>query len=339
MNESLYHAIHSSGRIADLAYKTWHRIYNVKERCRPRSARQTPAANLYQVEGINISTTAICNSKCIFCVHRLLEEPTDIMPLELFEDIVREWDRFGGDKNRLINLTPGTPPGEATCDAGFPLKLAVAKQYGYGVFFVTNGIRLHVFEKEILNGGVVRQISISVPSLDPLKYKEIFGVDRGEQVKRNLFNFLQLNQSLGWPVDTTICFRNAEAPSEIIAHPDYERLKAFFGPKCRVMFTTWWDDWNGAVPRAQMERGWIKVRKPLNLNRVCQGALSFSLRPTDRLIRLCGCRYVNGQDDLIVGTVDEGFAAAQRKAFEIQDGFKRGVRPKTCQDCGAYKQA
>jgi hypothetical protein len=346
MKTDLYHATHSNGFLADLAYKTWHHIYDAKETLRPLSRNQSPMANgFYPVQGLNVSTTAICNSKCIFCVHRLLQEPTDIMPNDLFTDIMREWRKFcdlkvyGADNNPFINLTPGTPPGEATCDASFPQKLEIAAQHGFRVFFVTNGIRLGVFQDIICKGGTVGAISISIPSLDPVMYKEIFGVDRGEQVKRNLFNFLTLNESLGWPVDTTICFRNAEAPSEIIAHPDYKRLRSFFGKRCRAMFTTWWDDWNGAVPKDTMERGWIKVRKPLNLNRVCQGAQSFSMRPTDRLIRLCGCRYVNGQDDLIVGSIDKGFEDAARNAFTIQDGFKRGERPKTCQSCGAYKQA
>lgn len=342
--ENFYHWIHSNGWVADIGYRTWCWMYNLKEILtppNPKGQEPNPKNGLYDMLGINISTTAICNSKCIFCTYRLLNEPKEVMSESLFEDIISAWKNFAGPQDRAINLTPGTPPGECLTDPGFERKLEIVAKYGYETFFVTNGILLNKWAKVILNPkNKVQAISISVGSLNPEVYKRTFGVDRGEIVKANILSFLLLNKTLGWPVDVTICFRNAEKPSEIIAHPDYIRLKHYFGPRCRVMFTTWWDDWNGAVPREEMEYGQIKVRKPLNLKRVCQGALLFSMRPGDRRIRFCGCRFVEGQEDQIVGDLDAGgFFTAQENLLEIHNGFKIGKRVKTCIDCGAYKQA
>lgn len=338
-----YHVIHRNGFLANLAYKTWCTIYNVKEILTPPSKYQkvNPETGLYDILGLNISTTAICNSRCRFCVYKRLEDVKEVMSDMLFHDILAAWKNFGGNPDRAVNLTPGTPPGECLTDPGFDRKLKIVTKFGYKTFFVTNGILLHKWTDTILNPEFgVEGISISVPSFDPDVYKEVFGVDKGNQVYTNIIHFLDENKKRGWPVKTMICFRNAESPAKIIAHPRYRELERYFGPNSHAMFTTWWDDWNGGVPKDEMEYGWIKTRKPLNLNRVCQGSLLFSMRPGDRKIRFCGCRFVEGQEDQIVGDLDNGgFFKAQEYLFSIQEGFKIGRRVKTCQNCGAYKQA
>jgi len=343
MKSTLYNLIHSNGTLADVAYKSWRGLYEIKEVLRSPASVQAPdkVTGLFKMEHINIAITAICNSKCVFCVHHLLGEPTDIMPFLLFQDILEQWRAFGVNPSIHLNLTPGAPPGEPLCDPGFNDKLALVNAYGYKTFFVTNGILLHKYTDTLVKYPGTR-IGISFPSFNTDVYKEVYGVDRGEQVTRNIFALLEANKAAGEPISIRICFRNKEKPSEIIAHPNYKKLEKFFSTKVNSMFTTWWDNWTGGVKKEDMERGEIKVRKPLNLNRVCEGALSFSMRPTDRLIRLCGCRFVaglEGKEDLVVGHLDEGFAAAQEKAFSIQNDFSKGIRQKTCQDCGAYKQA
>jgi organic radical activating enzyme len=276
----------------------------------------------------------------VFCVHHLLNQPTDIMPMEMFRDVVRQWKSFATTENH-ISITPGAPPGEPIADPGFLKKMDLMAENGFKAFFVTNGILLHKVTDELLKFKGT-QIGISFPSFNTDVYREVYGVDRGAQVTNNIFALLEKNAQAGEPLDIRVCFRNKETPAQIMKHPNYTRLREYFSDRVTAMFTTWWDNWNGGVDAKDMERGEIKVRKPLNLNRVCEGALSFSIRPTDRLIRLCGCRYVvglTGKEDLVVGNLDEGFHAAQRRAAEIQDDFKRGVRQKTCQSCGAYKQA
>lgn len=338
----LWRTIHTTPWLADLAYDAWKIVYGPKERFTPRSRSQKPNPNtgLYDMLGLNISTTEICNSACGFCVYPLIETPKKPMSNEQFYDIIREWARFGGNPRRAVNLTPGTPPGECLTDPGFEKKLKIVAEFGYKTFFVTNGILLHKHIGTILEpSNTVEAISVSIGSLDPEMYHKIFNVDRCEQVKKGIFAFLSANALLGWPVDTTICFRNAEKPSGIIKHPDFKRLEAYFGPRCKVMFTTWWDDWGGQVSKEKLEHGEIRRRIPLNLPRVCEGALTFSMRPSDRNIRFCGCRYLKDTDDQIVGTIDEGFAVAQKRMLEHHENFKLGIRVKTCQNCGAYKQA
>jgi hypothetical protein len=342
INRKVYNYIHSNGVLANIAYKSWRGLYEIKEVLRPPTAIQKPNSNgLYSMSHINIAITAICNAKCVFCVHHLLGSPTDIMSLEMFRDVIRTWGEFAGRENH-INITPGAPPGEPTASPYFIKKMEIIKEYGFKAFMVTNGILLHKVTDELVNNFPGTRMGISFPSFNTDVYREVYGVDRGEQVTRNIFNLLEINARAGEPLDIRICFRNKETPSQIMAHPNFARLKTYFSDKVTCMFTTWWDNWTGGVDAKDMERGEIKVRKPLNLNRVCEGALSFSIRPTDRLIRLCGCRYVvglEGKEDLVVGNIDEGFFEAQKRAKEIQDDFKRGVRQKTCISCGAYKQA
>lgn len=340
LKETIYHGIHKNGLLANLAYKSYRYLYEAKEVLTPPSAFQKPDDNgLYAMPYVNIAITAICNAKCIFCAHRHLENPTSIMPQEQFEKSVNQWELFGGNKQKALSLTPGVPPGDPLCDPGLESKALYAKSRGYQVEFITNAILLHKWTEKIFQWGNVNRVGISFPSFNEDIYKELYGVDRGRQVTNNIFNFLELNRSLGWPVKCVICFRSKETPRQVMAHPNYQKLIPFFNEQFKVMFTTWWDDWNGVVSHEEMERGEIKIRKPLNLKRACQGAISFSLRPEDRLIRLCGCRFVPNVDDMVVGDIDTGFHQAQIKSFEIQDNFKRGIRTKTCTNCGAYKQA
>jgi hypothetical protein len=339
----LYNFIHSHGLISNVAYKTWRGLYEAKEVLRPLAPVQTPdpITGVYNMSHINIAITAICNSKCIFCVHHLLGDPSDIMPMDMFKDIISQWHLFGATTDNKINLTPGAPPGEPLADPGIIKKMEIVRDHGYTTTFVTNGILLHKYTKDLLSFKNT-SIAISFPSFNTDIYREVYGVDRGEQVTKNIFHLLEENRKAGEPLDIRICFRNKETPAEIMKHPHYARLQEYFSDRATVMFTTWWDNWTGGVDAKDMERGEIKVRKPLNLKRVCEGALSFSMRPTDRLIRLCGCRFVvglKGKEDLVVGNLDEGFFAAQQRAADIQDDFKRGIRQKTCQSCGAYKQA
>jgi organic radical activating enzyme len=343
LTRTAYNFIHSHGALANVAYKGWRGLYEAKEVLRPLAPVQQPDATtgLYEMHQINIAITAVCNAKCVFCVHHLLGEPSDMMSMGHFEDVIRQWKAFVGTPKNHINLTPSAPPGEPLANPNFLKKIQLLTDSGFKAFFVTNGILLHRVTDELLKFEGTR-FGISFPSFNTDVYKEVYGVDRGAQVTNNLFALLEKNARAGEPLDIRVCFRNKETPAQIMAHPNFQRLKEYFSDKVTCMFTTWWDTWNGGVEPKDMERGEIKVRKPLNLKRVCEGALSFSIRPTDRLIRLCGCRYVvglTGKDDLVVGDLDEGFHAAQRRAAEIQDDFKRGVRQKTCQSCGAYKQA
>jgi len=340
VNSSIARFIHSYGFLSDLAYKLWRFLYNFKEKYRSPSHNQIKNIDgTYNALTLSIAITEHCNSKCGFCIHPRLNGPKISMSDLFFEGIIKSWHEAGMDKNKLINLTPSGPPGEPLIDPNFQNKLKIMAKYGYKAFFVTNAIALHKHYQFICESGTVGGVGISLPSFDETNYKEIYRVDRGKEVKRNLFLFLDLNRKLGWPVDTTINFRNSLRPSKIIASDDYKKLKGYFGSRCRTMFTTWWDDWNGGVPKEEMEVGEIKIRKPLNLNRVCEGALSYSMRPTDNKIRLCGCRIVPEYDDLIVGDLEHGFEEAKKNAVKIQDGFKKGIRPMTCQNCGAYKQA
>lgn len=342
LSTGLSRFIHGHGMVADLAYRNWRHAYDAKEAWRNLfpSDRQKPVDGVYAVQTLSIAISSICNSKCVFCIHPRMNEAdkNKVMGLPLFTDIIEAWSEFEAAPDKCINLTPSGPPGDPLTDPTFLHKLDIMSSNNWRAFFVTNAISLGKYAEELIEHPAMGEISISIPSFDPKEYAEVYRVDRGAQVAKNIFQWLELNKAAGWPVDTTICFRNRQAPSAIIAHPLFKRLRSFLGPRCKVMFTTWWDDWGGQVPRNEMEGGWIKVREPKSFNRVCEGALSYSMRPTDRLIRLCGCR-MGTEDDLIVGDIDSGFAVAQRNAVRVQEGFHRGDRPKTCQGCGAYKQA
>ena len=134
-----------------------------------------PAKNLL------IEVTNMCNNRCIFCGNRKMLRKKGFIKYKIVENALKQAFELG---MREVGFYA---TGEPLLDKNIFDYINLAKSIGYNyIYITTNGLLLNkeVFKKLVANG--LDSIKLSINAIDKEKYYFIHGVDKYNEVLKNL---------------------------------------------------------------------------------------------------------------------------------------------------------
>jgi radical SAM protein with 4Fe4S-binding SPASM domain len=282
---------------------------------------------------LQIETTNICNSACVFCAYPKMRREKGVMSLPLFEQIVNEYASMGGGS---VSLTPLV--GEALLDPHLLERLRILDECPQicQISFTTNAIALERYSDEEVRSilKVIDCIQVSLGGLDAAAYTTLYGVDRFIQVQRAMERLLTLKNEVADPPYINFAFRTNDWKFELRFR---RQLKNY---RQRGAFVSHiWTYANYA--------GLVRNDKSLKLE-VFDGNMEKRLTciyPAvhmaigwDGRITACGCVDFEGTE-LRIGQAGKDSLSqvwSGKKRMEILDSFAAGKLHNICRECSAY---
>jgi MoaA/NifB/PqqE/SkfB family radical SAM enzyme len=286
---------------------------------------------------INIEVVNICNANCIFCAYQYQERPYETMLFPRYKEIVDQYVCDAGGGDLYLEVVMGDP----LVDKEFIEKIKYArsnKDIGK-IHTITNGLLLDkVGVKRFLLSGIT-DVLVSLAILDESLYCQIYRVNsrQYDRVRKNIYNLLEVNCTLGYPVDITLGFRSSVSMKKTLSTEDYKPMRQF---KHDVQVNTDFDTWLGEIKQDNLLPGMFLRPKSVLENEPCfmlyEGAVIYS----NGKIGLCACRDYNASSELIVGDINNDRLIdvwRSEKVERIRDGFYRREYPEICTKCTTYE--
>ncbi len=266
---------------------------------KPRSVR------IQTIPNLAVEVTSRCDSNCIFCANALMKRPRQDLDREIFRKVVEEYVALGGTE-----ITFNCVIGEPLLDPFLLERLRFVRSFPgiKALGFVSNLQWLHRLRLEDLFEIGSIWVCVSTILSGRQRYKEMFGVDRYDQMLENLIRLLEMRAR--YPekrvfVKFSLKCRKDESYEEIIAHPDFRRIQALSGEPLLEgarLASQYYDDWGGRVrlphflKRRPLYPRWLR---PCRL--LYGGVVLFS----DGMYGLCQCRDLEQDNELLLGDARE----------------------------------
>jgi len=288
--------------------------------------RQTPL--LLQVE-----TTNVCNSACIFCAYRSMKRKKGVMDMELFNKIAAEYAAMGGGP---VSLTPIM--GDALLDPHLLDRLRVLQSYPEinQITLTTNAIALNRYSDE----DVVKLLStlycmqISIGGLNEENYKTMYGVNQFSRVKQAIDRIIRVKDTLPQPANITLAFRTNDWRFESRFK---KQIDAYKNKGVYVSHISMFMNYAGAVCD-DATKVLVIAENPSRKCRTCVSVgLSLAICQ-DGKITACGCADFEG-DKLTIGHAENENIAkvwTGEKRLAILESFRKGTLYPICRQCSAY---
>lgn len=256
------------------------------------------------ISRVALATVTICNAKCVFCNYKTNEEPRLIMEEDIFRRAITELNANGFDF-----FGYGGNSGDGLCDIHIGERVNWAKQNGIRhIFLGTNGILLAKpgLAEKLVQG--VDQINLSLPGFERENYRQVYGVDKAEQVIDGIRALAEAKRAAKSPTIIMLCFRISRPWAEVRA--ETETLFAEYladgtlaiseSVNSEAMFNL-----AGEVKEEDMV-GDMHVA-PLDFKPYyppCRRPLEEFTVLVDGQVRMCNCIYEKTNwDDLVVGDI------------------------------------
>ena len=200
---------------------------------------------------ISIETISVCNSRCKFCAYPKSDRKTEIMSIDLFDKICREYAALGGG-----SIGFGPVMGDPLVDPLLikRIRLVKSKYENLRLHTFTNGILFSKFsDSELLEFlKAMEIINISLGGLEAEDYITMFGVDKFDDVWQALCRIYQVIKKHNLDTKVFLHFRTFNR-EKIIYHPKYDELQKM-GFDCKDVATCF-SDWGGIVTQADLPNG------------------------------------------------------------------------------------
>jgi MoaA/NifB/PqqE/SkfB family radical SAM enzyme len=283
-------------------------------------------------ERLYVECTNVCNARCVFCYYPKIADthPRKYMDVGEFRRILAEFKAAGGIE---VGLTPTV--GDPFIDPHFPERVRVLDEIGLPAFLYTNLIHISgKIERALSEISAFKfTVNVSVAGFDRDAYARLMGVDRFEDMKRNLARIRAIaaaNPNLVVAVRLQDYYGSDAAKRSFVSFLD----------SLGVPYTlnTLVDTWGGLV-EDEIDRAGALEKKP-RLTRVGPCKISYikPLVTVDLKLKLCDCRDV--KDELIVGDL------AKQSLAEIWSGpeanrirasmYDPAHMPEICRKCEMY---
>ena len=283
---------------------------------------------------LQIETTNVCNSLCVFCAYPQMLRKKGVMPLPLFERIVNEYAAMGGGP---VSLTPLV--GDALLDPHLLERLQILNDCPQisQISLTTNGIALERFPdaevRKFLEG--IDCLQVSIGGLDATTYKTMYGVDRFARVHLALERLLTIKNDVADPPNFNFAFRTNDWRFELRHRQEIER----FRQRGAFVSHIWtYDNYAGLVQndsgrRLRVRSGGVEKHLP------CIYAAVHMAIGWDGRVTACGCADFEGRE-LRVGQIGEDSLKqvwTGKKRSGVLESFAKGKLAKICRECSAYK--
>ena len=283
---------------------------------------------------LSLETTNICNARCHFCAYPKVTDTKAVMSMTLFEKICSEYEGIGGG---LLGFAPLL--GDPLVDPYLLKRVEIVRSNypNIKLHTFTNGIAFTRFSDDELLFLIsnLRFLNISMGGLSRPRYKEMFGVDKFEQVWQSVCRIARLAQTHNLDIARAIHFRS-NAPEEITADPRYAELPGMgyqvFSPLSAF------NSWGGIVTQEDLPPGATII--DCDNSQVKENCLIPNIILTilpDGNVTACGCFAVGKQ--FIVGNVEtqsllDVWRASSYESFKR--AFSEGRPSDLCRGCSSY---
>jgi len=283
---------------------------------------------------LQIETTNACNAVCVFCARSRMQRAVGVMPLPLFEKIVRDYAGMGGGP---VSLTPVV--GDALLDPHLLERLRLLRELpGINqVSLTTNAIALENYSDpevcRLLESLYCLQVSIG--GLDPRSYRTMFGVDRFPQVRRALDRLMRLNAGLPRPAHLTFAFRSNDWKFEARHR---QELAEFRRRGVHINHIWSYANYSGQVA-SDAGLGLVVQPGGGKKRRACLYASVALSVCWDGAVTACGCADFEGNRLALGSAASRGLAQIWHGAGRaaLLDAFGKGSLSSICRQCSAYQ--
>ena len=312
------------------SYLRWFRYYT-------EPGRFTPNA----VPSVNLETTNICNSKCVFCHYPIMERKKEPMSMELFKKTVDQMASSGADDISFC-VTMGDPLLDPHLFERARYVNAMAKPRNLG--FLTTLQWLHRWNlDEYLS--LFKWVQISTSLAGPKSYQKFFGVDLYDKMIRNLETLLVRNKELGNPMQVSFSLKPIDETYEnIIQHPDFIRISKLtdinLSKLAHDSLTVVLDDWAGAVDLPEYLKARLGRLQPRAFLpcRLLYQSLAVS---SNGNVSPCTCRDYESNSELIIGNLKQDGLMDLWNGEKLrtlrENWSKNNQVPPTCKTCRYYR--
>jgi MoaA/NifB/PqqE/SkfB family radical SAM enzyme len=282
---------------------------------------------------LGIELTNICNANCVFCGYQYLERPKVVLPVDLFQKGIDEFDALGGGSVGF-NTVVGEPL--VAPDIVEKIQYARSKKNIRRIGLFTNGILINrVGARDLISSGL-NDITISIGGFDHESYLRIFRVDRWDCVHEGILNLLKENESSNNRVKIRIALRSDLPIWESLRKPAYKELKRYkFDLEFNIRH---FDNWSGRIKQEHLT-GTMRLRDLPEKREPCAILYRTPKILSNGDMTLCGCRDLNGDSELVLGNIRDWCIQEMwhdPKVEDIRNGFYLSKYPKICHDCSMY---
>ncbi|MBZ5511766.1 MAG: radical SAM protein [Acidobacteriia bacterium] len=288
---------------------------------------------------LSIESTNVCNAKCAFCANPVMQRKKQPLSMELFKKAVDELAAMGSSALDF-NVTIGDPLLDPYLLERARYATRTYPQFN-SVGFVTTLQWLHRFPIDEFWDSGIKWISISTALSGREKYAEFFGVDKYDQMMRNLLTLIEENKRRENKIIYVIHIKPTNEPVEaVLKHADFQRINSMVEQDLVANVKTrgaYVDDWQGAVQLPP----YLKKR-PLvpRAFRPCAQLFGGMIVYSNGNVGACNCRDFEASSELTLGNVKDNTLAelwSGEKVARLRSEWRRKNKvPEICKTCRHY---
>lgn len=284
-----------------------------------------------------VGTVNRCNFDCAFCPVSKTTRPRNVMPMDMFERVVRQYEAMGGG---VFSLTPF---GEFLLDPLLPDRLSVlaSRKGNLRPSLTTNLSLLGRWDDKVVEQLLftMERLHISIYGTTEREFTEITrrpGHIHAE-VKSQLTRLLSIRGRRQLPTTVLLNFRRTcewnDAEMEGIVE---EWCGEALPWSATLEYGNWGGDYlSGNLPGNARFRGLTKRNGP------CVSILLYGIRVlSDGRVTTCMCVDIDGNAELRIGDVSQASLDDIYNSwanYTLWDKFLNGRYPRYCEQCSHYQ--
>lgn len=279
----------------------------------------------------------ICNARCTFCGYgKTGSDPRKkIKPrLDVLHHSLNLYNKAGGGTFTLSPIL-----GEITAIPNLiEILKDIRKKYQNikGLSFYTNAILLDRFDTQELITSGVTDIDLSTCLTGKEEYKRIYGVDKFDQVKKNILQLLEVNKKNGNRIRIKLLLRQDKPFEKFLNGELYKKIISYIPSSDVEFLDDAWDNFKGIVKKEDLPLN-QKFKPQLDKTKPCYALFRKLEILVDGTIQGCACRV---EPDLWTENImnfDNLHDAWNNKTYnKIRENWFAGEIPKSCTDCSHY---
>ena len=283
---------------------------------------------------LQVETVNSCNARCVFCAYQKMKREKEVLPLETFEKIVREYSEMGGG---ALLLTPIA--GDPLLDPYLVKRYKILSRHENidQISFTTNGIAFKKYSDEDISYIAKKSfmIQFSIGGLDADAYKSLYRVNELDNVLSAVSRLLEIKKNSDSNVVIHLAFRTNDADFE---KKHSQQIEEFREKGVYISHVYMYMNYGGRIGSDELKDTCIIVNGAFKKNTPCVHPLIEVAVCSNGRITCCGCVDIDG-DQLTIGdanmnTLSECWNSNERN--QIVESFLNKKLCNICKKCSAY---
>lgn len=285
---------------------------------------------------INVETSTICPMSCKFCCNRIYKREINVMPIETFHTVVKEYvEMMGGG-----TIGIGSMQSDFLSDPLLLERMKIIKEYkkSLWVHSTTPLISAARFSDDELLSIITNMdfLEVSVEGHDSESYKEMCGVDGFKILIKQLYRLRDMIFQNHIKIDIALGFRTYDR-NKLINSKTYRDLTAIFreGNILDEFFS-----WFGSIKESDLPKG-AKLKTQHNTDKETDCVVPYATLAIQTNGNVVGCGCIDWLETNVIGNINESslldiWLSDKAKAFRNAFSNRNGELPQICKECGLY---